>query len=208
MVLAGLVLTLAGRGRTRVVGAVLAAATGLLVIVFNSGYAAPWETFTIFALMFTGTMLYRAESGQYPRRRALYVTVRRNAMKPWFQCVLTHWNPGFTASGTTLSCWTGIATGKRSNAVSPTLPTRFRLAFREIPGTIPPCAGTADRRVIGMPARVRVRASARLGEAASPAVASHGGTLGVTAMLPNATAPSVTKGKLTTTISHHPRWPT
>jgi peptidoglycan/LPS O-acetylase OafA/YrhL len=75
LVLTGLVLTLAGRGRTRVVGAVLAAATGLLVIVFNSGYAAPWETFTIFALMFTGTMLYRAEVGQYPWRRALYVTV-------------------------------------------------------------------------------------------------------------------------------------
>jgi peptidoglycan/LPS O-acetylase OafA/YrhL len=75
LVLAGLVLTLAGRGRTRTVGAVLAAATGLLVIVFNSGYAAPWETFTIFALMFTGTMLYRAEAGQFPWRRALYVTV-------------------------------------------------------------------------------------------------------------------------------------
>jgi peptidoglycan/LPS O-acetylase OafA/YrhL len=75
LVLAGLVLTLAGRGRTRVVGAGLAAATGLLVIVFNSGYAAPWETFTIFALMFTGTMLYRAEAGQYPWRRALYATV-------------------------------------------------------------------------------------------------------------------------------------
>jgi peptidoglycan/LPS O-acetylase OafA/YrhL len=75
LVLAGLVLTLAGRGRTRAVGAVLAAATGLLVIVFNSGYAAPWETFTIFALMFTGTMLYRAEAGLYPWRRALYVTV-------------------------------------------------------------------------------------------------------------------------------------
>jgi len=75
LVLAGLVLTLAGRGRARVVGAGLAAATGLLVIVFNSGYAAPWETFTIFALMFTGTMLYRAEAGQYPWRRALYVTV-------------------------------------------------------------------------------------------------------------------------------------
>ena len=48
---------------------------GLALIVFNSGFAAPWETFTIFALMFTGTMLYRAEAGQYPWRRALYVTV-------------------------------------------------------------------------------------------------------------------------------------
>jgi hypothetical protein len=197
LILAGLVMTLAGRGRTRIAGAVLAALTGLLLIVFNSGFAAPWETFTIFALMFTGTMLYRAEAGQYPWRRALYVTVlvfgltlvavqchvsplaendlairktfntlelagltfavamlcrhkkvphalawlglisyslyllhpgtqaapgpsggetarrqvrpghrresaRRNAMKPWFQCVRTHWNPGFTASGTTV----------------------------------------------------------------------------------------------------------
>lgn len=75
LVLVGLVLTLAGRGRTRIVGAVLAAVTGLLVIVFNSGFVAPWETFTIFALMFTGTMLYRAEAGQFPWQRALYVTV-------------------------------------------------------------------------------------------------------------------------------------
>ena len=75
LILAGLVLTLAGRGRTRIAGAVLAALTGLLLIVFNSGFAAPWETFTIFALMFTGTMLSRAEAGQYPWRRALYVSV-------------------------------------------------------------------------------------------------------------------------------------
>ena len=75
LVLVGLVLTLAGRGRARTAGAVLAAATGLLLIVFNSGFAAPWETFTIFALMFTGTMLYRAEAGQFPWRRALYVAV-------------------------------------------------------------------------------------------------------------------------------------
>ena len=77
LILVGLVLTLAGRGRgrTRIAGAVLAALTGLLLIVFNSGFAAPWEAFTIFALMFTGTMLYRAEAGQYPWRRALCVSV-------------------------------------------------------------------------------------------------------------------------------------
>ena len=75
LVLAGLVLMLAGRGRTRTAGAVLAAATGLLLIILNSGFAAPWETFTIFALMFTGTMLYRAEAGQVPWRRALYLAV-------------------------------------------------------------------------------------------------------------------------------------
>jgi peptidoglycan/LPS O-acetylase OafA/YrhL len=73
LILAGLVLALAGRGRSRTAGAALAAATGLLVIMFNSGYAAPWESFAIFALMFTGTMLYRAETGAYPWRRAFYV---------------------------------------------------------------------------------------------------------------------------------------
>jgi peptidoglycan/LPS O-acetylase OafA/YrhL len=66
-----LVLALAGRGRTRTVGAALAAMTGLPVIAFNSGYAAPWESFAIFALMFIGTVLYRAENGEYPWRRAL-----------------------------------------------------------------------------------------------------------------------------------------
>jgi len=75
LVLAGLVLALAGRGRARTAGAALAAATGLLVISFNSGYAAPWESFAIFALMFTGTVLYRAEAGEYPWRRAVYVVI-------------------------------------------------------------------------------------------------------------------------------------
>jgi peptidoglycan/LPS O-acetylase OafA/YrhL len=73
LILVGLVLALAGRGRSRTAGAALAAATGLLVVMFNSGYAAPWESFAIFALMFTGTMLYRAETGAYPWRRAFYV---------------------------------------------------------------------------------------------------------------------------------------
>ena len=75
LVLVGLVMALAGRGRARTAGAALAAATGLLVIIFNSGYAAPWESFAIFALMFTGTLLYRAEAGEYPWRRAVYVVI-------------------------------------------------------------------------------------------------------------------------------------
>src|SRR3984885_9568126 len=75
LILTGLVLALAGRGRTRTAGAALAGATGLLVVAFNSGYAAPWESFTIFALMFTGTVLYRAENGEYPWRRALPVVI-------------------------------------------------------------------------------------------------------------------------------------
>jgi peptidoglycan/LPS O-acetylase OafA/YrhL len=75
LILAGLVLTLAGRGRTRTIGAALAAATGILVVTFNGGFAAPWENFAIFALMFSGTALYRAEVGQYPWRRTLTAIV-------------------------------------------------------------------------------------------------------------------------------------
>jgi peptidoglycan/LPS O-acetylase OafA/YrhL len=75
LILTGLVLALAGRGRARIAGAALAAATGLLVVAFNSGYAASWESFTIFALMFSGTVLYRAENGEYPWRGALPVVI-------------------------------------------------------------------------------------------------------------------------------------
>jgi peptidoglycan/LPS O-acetylase OafA/YrhL len=70
VVLVGLALAVAARGWPRTAGAVAAAVTGLLLIVFNGGYAASWETFTIFALMFTGTLLFCAESGQVPWRRA------------------------------------------------------------------------------------------------------------------------------------------
>ena len=46
LIFLGLTLALASRGRWRTYGAALAAATGLLVIMFNSGYATPWESFT------------------------------------------------------------------------------------------------------------------------------------------------------------------
>ena len=329
LILAGLALTLAGRGRTRIAGAVLAALTGLLLIVFNSGFAAPWETFTIFALMFTGTMLYRAEAGQYPWRRALYVTVlvfgltlvavqwhvsplaenvlairktfntlelagltfavamlcRHKRMPralawlglisysvyllhpalievydsvPWTRnqnfvptelllvavfvlvllacCGLTHrfieapmqrlgrrvarrldarFGPDSVAASAVRRrrpsaqrnetlvpvrsnalesrfhgvrhdgylAWPSLLPGSAAMPIQPTFLPRFRLAFREIPGTIPPCAGTGDRRVIGCQARSR----ARPGEAASPAAAPRRGTLGSDRWLPNAT---------------------
>jgi peptidoglycan/LPS O-acetylase OafA/YrhL len=72
-ILAGLALAVAGRGLPRIAGAALAALTGLAVVMFNSGFAAPWEGFTIFALMFLGTVLYRAERGEYDWPRAILV---------------------------------------------------------------------------------------------------------------------------------------
>src|SRR5579875_3460728 len=73
LVFAGLALALFTRGPARVAGAAVAGLAGLAVAALNGGYAAPWECFTIFALMFLGTVLYRAERGEYDWRKAVMV---------------------------------------------------------------------------------------------------------------------------------------
>jgi len=66
-----------------------------------------------------------------------------------------------------------FATGKRSNAILPTLLPRFRLAFREIPGTIPLCVLPGDWRVIPMPGSVAGPGPARPLARPSPLVEEH-----------------------------------
>jgi peptidoglycan/LPS O-acetylase OafA/YrhL len=73
LVIGGLAVAVIARGRPRAVGAWVAAATGLVLVVFNErrfGY----EGLSILALMFTGTLLYRAQHGQVSRRCAAIVT--------------------------------------------------------------------------------------------------------------------------------------
>jgi peptidoglycan/LPS O-acetylase OafA/YrhL len=70
-VLFGLALAVALRGTSRLVGAVVAAAVAITLLAFNGGWIYPWEALSILALVFTGTMLYRAERGQYPWSRAI-----------------------------------------------------------------------------------------------------------------------------------------
>ena len=72
LILGGLATAVASRGLSRALGAWLAAATGLVLIAFNER-AGAFEGLTILALMFTGTLLYRAEQGQISRRRAVAV---------------------------------------------------------------------------------------------------------------------------------------
>jgi len=62
-------------GRPRLAGAGLAAVTVLVLIVFNGRFIPPWEELLILALMFTGTVVYRAERGQIPGPQALAVAV-------------------------------------------------------------------------------------------------------------------------------------
>ena len=72
LIIGGLVIAVASRGLPRAIGAWIAAATGLVLIAFNERRF-PYEGLTILALMFTGTLLYRAEQGQIGRGRAAAV---------------------------------------------------------------------------------------------------------------------------------------
>ena len=75
VVLTGLAVAVGLRGMPRMVGAALAAMVGLTLLAFNGTWLYPWEALSILALMFTGTMLYRAEQGQYSWRRAIAIAV-------------------------------------------------------------------------------------------------------------------------------------
>lgn len=72
LVIGGLALAVATHGLPRVLGAWLAAATGLVLVAFNERRFA-YEGLTILALMFAGTLLYRAQQGQVNRRHATVV---------------------------------------------------------------------------------------------------------------------------------------
>jgi peptidoglycan/LPS O-acetylase OafA/YrhL len=74
LVIGGLVIAVVTRGLSRMLGAWLAAGTGLVLVALNERVGA-FEGLTILALMFTGTMLYRAEQGQISRWRARIAAV-------------------------------------------------------------------------------------------------------------------------------------
>jgi peptidoglycan/LPS O-acetylase OafA/YrhL len=70
-VLAGLAIAVVLRNMSRLLGAALAAVVAIALLAFNGSWLWPWEALSILALMFTGTMFYRAEQGQYPWPRAI-----------------------------------------------------------------------------------------------------------------------------------------
>src|ERR1700722_2175687 len=74
-VLAGLAFAVVLRGMSRLVGAAAAAVVAITLLAFKGGWIWPWEALSILALMFTGTMFYRAEQGQYPWPRAIAIGV-------------------------------------------------------------------------------------------------------------------------------------
>jgi peptidoglycan/LPS O-acetylase OafA/YrhL len=74
LVIGGLVIAVASRGLPRALGAWLAAVTGLILVAVN-GRKSPYEGLGILALMFTGTLLYRAEKGQIARKWAVSMSI-------------------------------------------------------------------------------------------------------------------------------------
>ena len=73
--MAGLALAVVLRGMSRLLGAAIAAVVAVALLAFNGSWIWPWETLSILALMFTGTVFYRAEQGQYSWRKAIVVGV-------------------------------------------------------------------------------------------------------------------------------------
>ena len=74
IVLAGIFLAATQRGRLTRIGATAAALVAIVLMLFNQAYPYPWSGLVILALMFTGTLIYRAEQGQVRRRTAAAVT--------------------------------------------------------------------------------------------------------------------------------------
>jgi len=64
LILAGLLLAVRSRSLTARLGASLAALVALVLMTFNQNYPYPWSGCVILALMFTGTLIYRAEQRQ------------------------------------------------------------------------------------------------------------------------------------------------
>jgi peptidoglycan/LPS O-acetylase OafA/YrhL len=92
VVLTGLAVAVGLRGMPRLVGAMLAAMVGLILLAFNGSWLWPWEALSILALMFTGTMLYRAERGQYSWPKAIVIALAVLGMA--IAAGVWHHNPG------------------------------------------------------------------------------------------------------------------
>src|ERR1700761_5446868 len=75
LILAGLLLAVFSRSWPAKAGASLAALTALVLMLVNQNYPYPWSGCMILALMFTGTLLYRAEAGQASRVLAAAVAL-------------------------------------------------------------------------------------------------------------------------------------
>jgi peptidoglycan/LPS O-acetylase OafA/YrhL len=75
LILAGLAFALLSRSWLGNGGSSVAALVALVLLTFNQGYPYPWSGCVILALMFSGTLIYRAEQGQVNRIAAAALVV-------------------------------------------------------------------------------------------------------------------------------------
>jgi peptidoglycan/LPS O-acetylase OafA/YrhL len=75
LVLGGIIVALSSRSWLSRVGASVAGLTALVLVMVNQGYPSPWEGCVILALMFTGTLIYRAEHRQPGASRAVTAAI-------------------------------------------------------------------------------------------------------------------------------------
>jgi peptidoglycan/LPS O-acetylase OafA/YrhL len=75
LVLGGIVVALSSRSRVARLGASVAGLTALVLVMVNQGSPYPWEGCVILALMFSGTLIYRAEHRQPGAGRALTAAI-------------------------------------------------------------------------------------------------------------------------------------
>jgi peptidoglycan/LPS O-acetylase OafA/YrhL len=75
LILTGIILAASERGKLARIGAAVAALVAVVLVTVNSTYPYPWSSGTILGLMFTGTLIYRAEQGQVSKRRAAVIAV-------------------------------------------------------------------------------------------------------------------------------------
>jgi peptidoglycan/LPS O-acetylase OafA/YrhL len=74
VIIAGIALAMTSRRLPAAIGATVAALAGLTLVTINQGYPYPWSGFMILALMFTGTLIYRAEHSQVRKLPAAGIT--------------------------------------------------------------------------------------------------------------------------------------
>jgi peptidoglycan/LPS O-acetylase OafA/YrhL len=120
LIVAGVALAVTRFRLPRKAGAILAGGTALALVCFNGNWVNPFEALTILALMFTGTMLYRAERGDYPWRRAapaaVAVFVLTTAAGLWYGRTWApayHWQWATSVLGAGLTFAIGMACRRR-----------------------------------------------------------------------------------------------
>jgi peptidoglycan/LPS O-acetylase OafA/YrhL len=73
LILGGIALAVTGRGKLVRIGTSVAALCALTLVTVNQTYPYPWSGFTILGLMFTGTLIYRAQQGDVKKSTAAFV---------------------------------------------------------------------------------------------------------------------------------------